>query len=39
MDLVDHCGWSGAGPFVYTLSMVDVATGWVACVGLRDDRA
>jgi hypothetical protein len=27
MDLVAHCGWSGAGQFLYTLSMVDVATG------------
>jgi Integrase core domain len=39
MDLVAHCGWSGAGQFLYTLSMVDVATGWVACAGLRDKRA
>jgi hypothetical protein len=38
MDLVAHCGWSGAGQFLYTLSMVDVATGWVACAGLRDKR-
>ena len=38
MDLVAHCGWSGAGPFLYTLSMVDVATGWVVCAGLRDKR-
>jgi hypothetical protein len=38
MDLVAHRGWSGAGPFLYTLSMVDVATGWVACAGLRDKR-
>src|SRR5438270_11428863 len=38
MDLVAHCGWSGAGPFLYTLSMVDVASGWVACAGLRDKR-
>ena len=38
MDLVAHCGWSGAGEFLYTLSMVDVATGWVACAGLRDKR-
>src|SRR3979409_31905 len=37
IDLVAHCGWSGAGPFLYTLSMVDVATGWVVC-GLRDKR-
>jgi len=35
MDLVAHRGWSGAGQFMYTLSMVDVATGWVACAGLR----
>jgi Integrase core domain len=38
MDLVAHCGWSGAGQFLYTLSMVDVATGWVVCAGLRDKR-
>jgi integrase-like protein len=38
MDLVAHCGWSGAGPFLYTLSMVDLATGWVVCAGLRDKR-
>ena len=38
MDLVAHCGWNAAGPFLYTLSMVDVATGWVACAGLRDRR-
>jgi hypothetical protein len=38
MDLVAHCGWSGAGQFLYTLSMVDVATGWVACAGLGDKR-
>jgi len=36
MDLVAHCGWSGAGQFLYTRSMVDVTTGWVACAGLRD---
>src|SRR5262245_14776120 len=39
MDLVAHCGRSGAGQFLYTLSMVDVATGWVACAGLRDKRS
>ena len=38
MDLVAHCGWSGAGQFLYTLSMVDVATGWVVCAGLGDKR-
>jgi hypothetical protein len=31
MDLVAHCGWSGAGQFRYTLSRVNVATaGWPA---------
>jgi Integrase core domain len=41
MDVVAHCGgtpWSAAGQFLYTLSMVDVATGWVTCTGLRDKR-
>jgi hypothetical protein len=38
VDLVAHCGWSGAGAFLYTLSLVDVATGWVACAGLADKR-
>lgn len=38
MDLVAHCGWTGAGAFLYTLSLVDVATGWVTCAGLRDKR-
>jgi hypothetical protein len=27
MDLVAHCGWSAAGQFLYTLSLVDVAAG------------
>ena len=39
MDLVAHCGWSGAGQFLYTLSLVDVATGWVTCAGLRHKRS
>jgi hypothetical protein len=39
VDLVAHCGWTGAGPFLYTLTLVDVATGWVSCAGLRDKRA
>jgi len=38
MDLVAHCGWNAAGQFLYTLSMVDVATSWVVCAGLRDKR-
>jgi len=39
VDLVAHCGCTGAGPFLYTLTLVDVATGWVSCAGLRDKRA
>src|SRR5438105_2138178 len=39
VSLVAHCGWTGAGPFLYTLTLVDVATGWVSCAGLRDKRA
>ena len=27
-DLVYHCGISASGEFVYTLQMIDVATGW-----------
>jgi Integrase core domain len=30
---------TGAGPFLYTLTLVDVATSWVSCAGLRDKRA
>jgi len=29
IDLVAHCGASGAGEFLFTLSAVDVATGWM----------
>lgn len=36
IDLVAHCGPSGAGEFLLTLSTVDVATGWSACVGVRN---
>ena len=38
VDLVAHCGSTGAGPFLWTLTLVDVATGWVSCAGLRDKR-
>lgn len=34
VDLVAHCGGNGAGDFLYTLNMVDVATGWTECVGV-----
>jgi hypothetical protein len=36
VDLVAHCGASGAGEFLFTLSTVDVATGWSACVGVQN---
>jgi hypothetical protein len=36
IDLVAHCGASGAGEFLLTLSTVDVATGWSVCVGVRN---
>ena len=31
MDLVHHCGAITEGEYVYTLQIVDVATGWSAC--------
>jgi hypothetical protein len=34
LDLVAHCGPTGAGEFLFTLSAVDVATGWSVCVGV-----
>jgi hypothetical protein len=35
-DLVGHSGASSAGEFLFTLSTVDVASGWSACVGVRN---
>ncbi len=34
IDLVAHCGPSGAGEFLSTLTVVDVATGWTECQAL-----
>ena len=34
IDLVAHGGTSSVGDFLYTLDVVDVATGWTECVGL-----
>jgi len=28
IDLVAHCGESGAGEYLYTLVVTDIATGW-----------
>jgi len=35
-DLVAHCGSTSAGQFLFTLSTVDVATGWMLCRGVRN---
>jgi hypothetical protein len=35
VDLVGHCGGSGAGEFLYTLDMTDVFSGWVALGAMR----
>ena len=34
VDLVFHSGPSASGDFIYTLQMVDVATGWSECAAL-----
>ena len=34
IDLVAHCGTSGAGEFLFTLSAVDIATGWMGLEGV-----
>jgi hypothetical protein len=36
IDLVAHCGSTSAGQFLFTLSTVDVATGWMQCRGVRN---
>ncbi len=33
-DLVAHCGTSAEGPFLYTLTLTDIATGWTECLPL-----
>lgn len=33
-DLVAHCGHSTEGAFLHTLTLADVATGWVECLPL-----
>lgn len=34
MDLVAHCGDCAVGPFIYTLTAVDVSTGWTECLAI-----
>lgn len=36
MDLVAHCGSVGAGEVLFTLSAVDVATGWMGLQGVAN---
>jgi len=36
IDLVAHCGTNGAGAFTFTLSGVDVATGWISLEAVRN---
>ena len=32
--LVAHCGANSEGPFLHTLVLTDVATGWTECLAL-----
>jgi len=34
IDLVAHCGGDAAGQFIYTLTAVDVSTGWTECLAI-----
>jgi hypothetical protein len=34
MDLVAHCGNTVAGQYLFTLTAVDIATGWTECLAL-----
>jgi len=34
MDLVAHCGDNAIGQFIYTLTAVDVSTGWTECLAI-----
>ena len=41
IDLVEHCGASAAGEFIYSLSAVDIASGWwegQASIGRGQER-
>jgi len=34
IDLVAHCGQSAEGPFLNTLTVTDIATGWTECLAI-----
>lgn len=36
IDLLAHCGNSVEGPFFYTLTAVDVSTGWTECLPVKN---
>jgi hypothetical protein len=36
IDLVAHCGGSMEGQFLYTLTCVDLSTGWIECLAVRN---
>jgi hypothetical protein len=36
IDLVAHCGTTTAGESVYTLTLVDLATGWTECAAIAN---
>ena len=35
IDLVAHCGGTMEGQFLYTLTCVDLSTGWIECLAVR----
>lgn len=36
IDLVHHCGVSGKGEFIYTLTAVEVSTGWTELIPIKN---
>jgi hypothetical protein len=36
IDLVAHCGEDAGGEFIYTLTLTDIATGWVELVAIKN---
>lgn len=36
VDLVAHCGGSMEGQFCYTLTAVDISTGWTECLAVKN---
>jgi len=36
IDLVHHCGESGYGEFIYTLTVTEITTGWVEAYTFKE---